>query len=176
MECWRSTTCPENTSRGDKSELCSRSIAVISGLCDQLPVKQSFLLPIGTIKRKFVAASWPMEGPLHSLNLFRIKFPAACGVALMDERIHSQEPQCDGIAVSLGISGKVSMIDEHVDEVLKEICLEIENRYQVKFLEIGTDKDHVHFLVQSVPTYSVTQIVMLVKSLTGGRYSVVVLM
>jgi len=37
---------------------------------------------------------------------------------------------------------------------LKEICLEIEKRYQVKFMEIGTDKDHVHFLVQSIPTYS----------------------
>ena len=60
-----------------------------------------------------------------------------------------------------------SVMDEHVDEVLKEICLEIEKRYQVKFLEIGTDKDHVHFLVQSVPTYSVTKIVMLVKSLTA---------
>ncbi len=45
-----------------------------------------------------------------------------------------------------------SVIDEDVGVVLKEICLEIENRYQVKFLEIGTDKDHVHFLVQSVPT------------------------
>jgi len=60
-----------------------------------------------------------------------------------------------------------SVMDEHVDEVLKEICLEIEKRYQVKFLEIGTDKDHVDFLVQSVPTYSMTKIVMLVKSLTA---------
>jgi REP element-mobilizing transposase RayT len=25
-------------------------------------------------------------------------------------------------------------------------------------LEIGIDKDHVHFLVQSVPTYSVTNL------------------
>jgi REP element-mobilizing transposase RayT len=45
--------------------------------------------------------------------------------------------------------------------------MEIADRYQVKFLEIGTDKDHVHFLVQSVPTYSVTKIVTLVKSLTA---------
>ncbi len=45
--------------------------------------------------------------------------------------------------------------------------MEIEKRYQVKFLEIGTDKDHVHFLVQSVPTYSVTKIVTMVKSLTA---------
>ena len=37
----------------------------------------------------------------------------------------------------------------------------------MKFLEIGTDKDHVHFLVQSVPTYSVTKIVRMVKSLTA---------
>jgi REP element-mobilizing transposase RayT len=45
--------------------------------------------------------------------------------------------------------------------------LDIGERYQVKFLEIGTDKDHVHFLVQSVPTYSVTKIVTLIKSLTA---------
>ena len=58
-----------------------------------------------------------------------------------------------------------AVFDPHVDEVLKEVCLEIESRYQVKFLEIGTDKDHVHFLVQSVPTYTVTRIVTLLKSL-----------
>ena len=40
------------------------------------------------------------------------------------------------------------VFDEDVDKVLKEICLEIEKRYELKFLEIGTDKDHVHFLVQ----------------------------
>jgi REP element-mobilizing transposase RayT len=60
-----------------------------------------------------------------------------------------------------------SVIDEEVDEVLKETCLEIEKRYQIKFLEIGTDLDHVHFLVQSVPTYSVTKIVRTLKSVTA---------
>jgi putative transposase len=58
-----------------------------------------------------------------------------------------------------------AVIDEQVDEVLKEICLDIELRYQIKFLEIGTEKDHVHFLIQSVPTYSVTKIVTMIKSL-----------
>ena len=60
-----------------------------------------------------------------------------------------------------------AVIDEQVDSVLKDICLEIEKRYQISFLEIGTDKDHVHFLVQSVPSYSVTKIVTMVKSLTA---------
>ena len=59
------------------------------------------------------------------------------------------------------------VFDEPVDEVLKEVCLGIEHRYEMKFLEIGTDKDHVHFLVQSVPTYSVTKIVRTLKSVTA---------
>jgi putative transposase len=60
-----------------------------------------------------------------------------------------------------------AVFDTDVDGVLKEVCLDIEKRYQVKFLEIGTDKDHVHFLVQSIPTYSVTRIVTLIKSITA---------
>ena len=59
------------------------------------------------------------------------------------------------------------VFDEQVDEVLREICLDIEKRYQMKFLEIGTDQDHVHFLVQSVPTYRVTNLVTTIKSLTA---------
>ena len=58
-----------------------------------------------------------------------------------------------------------AVIDEKVDQVLKDVCLEIANRYQIEFLEIGTDKDHVHFLVQSVPSYSPTKIITIIKSL-----------
>lgn len=60
-----------------------------------------------------------------------------------------------------------AVLDEQVDEVLREICLEIEKRYEVKFVEIGVDKDHVHFLVQSVSTYSLTKLVTLLKSLSA---------
>jgi len=60
-----------------------------------------------------------------------------------------------------------AVIDEKVDACLKGMCLEIAKRYEISFLEIGTDKDHVHFLVQSVPTYSVTKLVRVIKSLTA---------
>ena len=60
-----------------------------------------------------------------------------------------------------------AVFDGAVDEVLRDVCLEVEKRYQVKFLEIGTDKDHVHFLVQSVPTYSITKLVTIIKSVTA---------
>ena len=61
------------------------------------------------------------------------------------------------------------VFDEKVEKELKEICMEIEKRYEIKFLEIGTDKDHVHFLVQSVPMYSVKKIVQMIKSITARK-------
>ena len=54
-----------------------------------------------------------------------------------------------------------------VDQKLKEVCLGISKRYEITFLEIGTDHDHVHFLVQSVPMYSPKRIVQIIKSLTA---------
>ena len=59
-----------------------------------------------------------------------------------------------------------AVFDEAVDKTLRDVCLELEKRYQLKFLEIGTDEDHVHFLVQSVPSYSVTKLVTVIKSIT----------
>jgi REP element-mobilizing transposase RayT len=59
------------------------------------------------------------------------------------------------------------IFDAEVDTVLKDVCLDIAQRYEIAFLEIGTDKDHVHFLVQSVPSYSPTKIVKMIKSLTA---------
>ena len=59
------------------------------------------------------------------------------------------------------------VFDENADKILKEICLEIEKRYEFHFLEIGVDKNHVHFLVQSVPAMSPFRIIQIVKSLTA---------
>jgi putative transposase len=59
------------------------------------------------------------------------------------------------------------IFNEEVDEILKIVCIEISLRYEIEFLEIGTDKDHVHFFVQSIPTYSPTMIVRIIKSLTA---------
>jgi REP element-mobilizing transposase RayT len=50
---------------------------------------------------------------------------------------------------------------------LVNICIEISQRYEINFLEIGNDEDHVHFLVQSVPKMTVTRIVQIIKSITA---------
>ncbi len=59
------------------------------------------------------------------------------------------------------------VFSKDVDEEVKKICLEIARRYQLHFLEIGTDQDHVHFLIQSVPVYQPTKIARIVKSITA---------
>ena len=59
------------------------------------------------------------------------------------------------------------IFSEEVDNTLKEVCIEIGKRHEIHFLEIGVESDHVHFLVQSVPMYSPTKIVRIIKSLTA---------
>ena len=54
-----------------------------------------------------------------------------------------------------------------VDKVLLQVCEEISERYEVDFIEIGTDENHVHFLIQSVPAYSPMKIITLLKSITA---------
>ena len=63
------------------------------------------------------------------------------------------------------------VLDSRVDVQVRDTCLEIEKRYEVKFLEIGSDSGHVHFLVQSVPKLSVTKLVTMIKSLTSRGVS-----
>ena len=60
-----------------------------------------------------------------------------------------------------------AVFSEEVEIVLKDVCVDISKRYEMHFLEIGTDEDHVHFLVQSVPTYSPKKIVQTIKSITA---------
>jgi REP element-mobilizing transposase RayT len=61
------------------------------------------------------------------------------------------------------------VINEDVDKTLKGVCEGISKRYEIKFLEIGTEGYHVHFLVQSVPSYSPMKIVRTIKSIIAKK-------
>jgi len=47
------------------------------------------------------------------------------------------------------------------------VCRNIEERYDLWFLEIGLDGDHVHFLVQGVPMISPSRLAQVIKSITA---------
>ena len=55
---------------------------------------------------------------------------------------------------------------KEIEKTLVEVCLEISERFEINFLEIGNDEDHVHFLIQGVPKMPVSRIVQIIKSLT----------
>ena len=60
-----------------------------------------------------------------------------------------------------------AVLIKEVEDELKQICEEISERYEINFIEIGVDEDHVHFLIQSVPMYSPKKIVQTIKSITA---------
>ncbi len=62
-----------------------------------------------------------------------------------------------------------SVITKEIGEVLKYICLEIYKRYELHFIEIGYESNHVHFLVQSVPNYSISKMIRMLKSITAKQ-------
>ena len=59
------------------------------------------------------------------------------------------------------------IFNSKVDDILAHTCEEIAKRYEINVLELGTDGDHVHFLIQSVPTMSPKEIVTIIKSITA---------
>lgn len=61
------------------------------------------------------------------------------------------------------------VVTKQVDQIIKDTCLGIALRYDLHFVEIGTDKDHVHFLVQSVPMMLPKRIVQTIKSITAKQ-------
>ena len=58
---------------------------------------------------------------------------------------------------------------ESVEQTLKKTCEEIESVYELWFLEIGSDEDHVHFLVQTVPMMLPSRMVQTIKSITAKQ-------
>lgn len=56
---------------------------------------------------------------------------------------------------------------KEVENTLKEVCLEMSKRYEFHFVEIGSDEDHVHFLIQSVPMMRPKTMVQTTKSITA---------
>ena len=57
-----------------------------------------------------------------------------------------------------------NIVSDRVKYTIFRTCKSISEAYELYFIEVGTDGDHVHFLIQSVPTYSPTEIVTIIKS------------
>ena len=52
-------------------------------------------------------------------------------------------------------------------DLFKQICEDISDRYDIEFETIGFDKNHVHLLICSVPIYSPSKILKILKGITA---------
>lgn len=59
------------------------------------------------------------------------------------------------------------ILTEDSEKTLRDICEAISQRYEIRFVEIGADEDHVHFLVQTVPNMTPSVMVKIIKSITA---------
>ena len=67
------------------------------------------------------------------------------------------------------IKYRKALLDEEKRRSIVMISKEIEARYEIEFIEIGSDEDHVHYFVQSVRVYSPKQVIQIIKSITVSK-------
>ena len=58
---------------------------------------------------------------------------------------------------------------KEVEVSLKKVCVDFAPAYDMEFIEIGADENHVHFLIQSVPEMAPSKIVRITKSITARQ-------
>jgi hypothetical protein len=61
------------------------------------------------------------------------------------------------------------VLTDEVEKSLVEVCLNIEGKFEIFFIEIGAVENRVHFLIKSVPLLCVKRIAQAVKSITAKK-------
>ena len=60
-----------------------------------------------------------------------------------------------------------NVLTDDVTDTIVNVCMELQEKYGIEFIEIGTDVNHIHYLIQTPPKYSPTQVVTMIKSMTA---------
>ena len=60
-----------------------------------------------------------------------------------------------------------NVLTESVTDTIVNVCLDIQDKYDIDFIEIGMDVNYIHYLIQTPSKYSPTQVVTMIKSLTA---------
>ena len=60
-------------------------------------------------------------------------------------------------------------LEENYVEFLREVCKSIEERYSIIFETLGFNEDHVHFMIQTFPRFSLSEVFRIVKSITARK-------
>lgn len=84
--------------------------------------------------------------------------------------IHSKKPHNKTLLIYhlvCPVKYRRDVFTQEVSSTLKTVCLEFGPAYDINFLEIGIDEDHVHFLIQTIPNIRFSDMVKKIKSITA---------
>lgn len=56
--------------------------------------------------------------------------------------------------------------DNNISNLIKQFSLEIMSKWNIKIKYMETDKDHIHYLLDIPPKYSISKIISVLKSYT----------
>ena len=65
------------------------------------------------------------------------------------------------------IKYRKALLDEQVTAKIKEVAIEIQERYEIEMESIGCDQDHIHLLCSFHPKYGGGRVVQIFKSITA---------
>jgi REP element-mobilizing transposase RayT len=61
------------------------------------------------------------------------------------------------------------ILSPQVEATVKQVCLDISDRYEIGFFEIGCDLNHIHFLIQLAPKIVPSSAVQTIKSILARK-------
>lgn len=61
------------------------------------------------------------------------------------------------------------LLCKDIDTDIKQIIFDIEEKSDFNIIEMETDKDHIHIMIQYIPRLSISSIVNRVKAITTNR-------
>ncbi len=69
--------------------------------------------------------------------------------------------------LQITIKYRRAVLNEKVQEAIKESLAGIKERYEIKISHIGFDQNHIHILLRFIPAYSGSRVVKVIKSISG---------
>ena len=69
--------------------------------------------------------------------------------------------------VVLSVKYRRSVLTNEVVDTLVNTCMDLQERTDITFIEIGADGNHIHLLIQTTPSYSIAQYIRNIKSNTA---------
>lgn len=69
--------------------------------------------------------------------------------------------------VVLSVKYRRSVLTSDVVDTLVNTCMNLQEKTDITFIEIGADGNHIHLLIQTTPSYSLAQYIRNIKSNTA---------